>query len=128
MAERFSAWRGFEGGTWEKEVNVRSFIKHNYPPYDGDESFLEGPTEDTTALWHEVSELMKAEIEAGGALDMDTSVISTITSHPAAYINKEKEKIVGLQTDKPLKRALMPYGGIRMAEKACRDNGYEIDA
>ena len=122
-----NAWRGFEGGTWEKEVNVRSFIKHNYTPYDGDESFLEGATEDTLALWEQVMDLTRQEREKGGVLDMDTKVISTITSHAAGYLNKEKEKIVGFQTDKPFKRALHPYGGIRMAEKACKDNGYELD-
>ena len=122
-----NAWRGFEGGTWEKEVNVRSFIKHNYTPYDGDESFLEGATEDTLALWDQVMELTRQEREKGGVLDMDTKVISTITSHAAGYLDKEKEKIVGFQTDKPFKRALHPYGGIRMAEKACKDNGYELD-
>ena len=122
-----NAWSGFEGGTWEKEVNVRSFIKHNYTPYDGDESFLEGATEDTLALWEQVMDLTRQEREKGGVLDMDTKVISTITSHAAGYLNKEKEKIVGFQTDKPFKRALHPYGGIRMAEKACKDNGYELD-
>ena len=127
MAERCSAWRGFEGGTWEKEVNVRSFIKHNYTPYDGDESFLEGATADTLELWDQVLDLTREEREKGGVLDMDTKVISTITSHAAGYLNKDKEKIVGFQTDKPFKRALMPYGGIRMAEKACTDNGYELD-
>ena len=127
MAERFEAWRGFEGGTWEKEVNVRSFIKHNYVPYDGDEGFLAGPTEDTLALWDQVMDLTRQEREAGGVLDMDTKVISTITSHAAGYLDKEKEKIVGFQTDKPFKRAFMPYGGIRVAEKACTDNGYEVD-
>ena len=127
MAERCSAWRGFEGGTWEKEVNVRSFIKHNYKPFDGDESFLEGPTADTLELWDQVLDLTRQEREKGGVLDMDTKVISTITSHAAGYLNKDKEKIVGFQTDKPFKRALMPYGGIRMAEKACKDNGYELD-
>ena len=127
MAERCNAWRDFEGGTWEKEVNVRSFIKHNYTPYDGDESFLEGPTADTLELWDQVLDLSRQEREKGGVLDMDTKVISTITSHAAGYLNKEKEKIVGFQTDKPFKRALMPYGGIRMAEKACTDNGYELD-
>ena len=127
MAERCSAWRGFEGGTWEKEINVRSFIKHNYTPYDGDETFLEGPTADTLALWDQVLELSREEREKGGVLDMDTKVISTITSHAAGYLNKDIEKIVGFQTDKPFKRALMPYGGIRMAEKACKDNGYELD-
>ncbi len=123
----FDAWNGFENGTWNKEINVRSFIRHNYTPYDGDESFLESPTQDTIELWDQVLELTKQEREAGGVLDMDTSVISTITSHAPGYLNKDKEKIVGFQTDKPFKRALMPYGGIRMAEKACKDNGYEID-
>ncbi len=127
MNYNFDAWNGFEGGTWKKEINVRSFIKHNYTPYDGDESFLESPTQDTLELWDQVFELTKQEREAGGVLDMDTSVISTITSHAPGYLNKDKEKIVGFQTDKPFKRALMPYGGIRMAEKACKDNGYEID-
>ncbi len=120
-------WKGFEEGTWTKEINVRSFLKHNHIPYDGDESFLEAPTEDTVKLWEQVLELLKQEREAGGVLDMDTKVISTIVSHDAGYIDKAREKIVGLQTDKPLKRALMPYGGIRMAEKACKDNGYELD-
>ncbi len=120
-------WEGFEPGTWQKEINVRSFIKHNYTPYDGDESFLETPTKDTLDLWEQVLELTKQEREAGGVLDMDTKVISTITSHAPGYLDITKEKIVGFQTDKPFKRALMPYGGIRMAEKACKDNGYEID-
>ena len=123
----FENWKGFESGTWKKEINVRSFIKHNYTPYDGDETFLEGPTQDTIDLWEQVLDLTKQEREAGGVLDMDTKTISTITSHAPGYLNKEKERIVGFQTDKPLKRALMPYGGIRMAEKACKDNGYEID-
>ncbi len=127
MSEMNNAWRGFEGGTWVKEVNVRSFIKHNYTPYDGDGSFLAGPTKDTLELWDQVLELTRQEREAGGVLDMDTKVISTIVSHGPGYLNKDKEKIVGFQTDKPFKRALMPYGGIRMAEKACKDNGYEID-
>ena len=122
-----SAWRGFEGGTWEREINVRSFIKHNYTPYDGDESFLVGATENTLALWDQVLELSRQEREKGGVLDMDTKVISTITSHAAGYLDKDREKIVGFQTDKPFKRALHTYGGIRMAEKACKDNGYELD-
>ena len=122
-----SAWRGFEGGTWEREINVRSFIKHNYTPYDGDESFLVGATENTLALWNQVLELSRQEREKGGVLDMDTKVISTITSHAAGYLDKDGEKIVGFQTDKPFKRALHTYGGIRMAEKACKDNGYELD-
>ena len=120
-------WRGFHEASWSHSINVRSFIQHNYTPYTGDASFLSGPTEDTITLWNEVSALKKKELEAGGVLDMDTRTVSTITSHPAAYIIKEKEKIVGLQTDKPLKRSLQPYGGIRMAVKACRDNGYEVD-
>ena len=127
MSEIISAWRGFEGGTWEREINVRSFIKHNYTPYDGDESFLEGATENTLALWDQVLELSRQERDKGGVLDMDTKVISTITSHAAGYLDKDREKIVGFQTDKPFKRALHTYGGIRMAEKACRDNGYELD-
>ena len=127
MSERIDAWRGFECGTWEKEINVRSFIKHNYTPYDGDEAFLAGPTTDTLDLWDQVLDLSRQEREKGGVLDMDTKVISTITSHAAGYLNKDKEKIVGFQTDKPFKRALHPYGGIRMAEKACKDNGYELD-
>ena len=127
MNYSFEAWHGFEGGTWTREINVRSFIKHNYTPYDGDESFLAGPTKDTLALWDQVMELTRQEREAGGVLDMDTKVISTITSHKAGYLDQSKEKIVGFQTDKPFKRALMPYGGIRMAEKACADNGYTLD-
>ena len=127
MSFDFEGWKGFEGGTWKKEINVRSFIKHNYIPYDGDESFLEGPTSTTLELWDQVLELARQEREAGGVLDMDTSIISTITSHKPGYLDKNKEKIVGLQTDKPFKRALMPYGGIRMAEKACAENGYTID-
>ncbi len=120
-------WRTFQTGAWEQEINVRDFIQKNYTPYDGDETFLTGPTADTTALWEQVLELSKKEREAGGVLDMDTKVISTITSHDPGYLDKEKEKIVGFQTEKPLKRALQPYGGIRMAVKACKDNGYEVD-
>ena len=123
----YEGWRGFEGGTWVREINIRSFIRHNYTPYDGNEEFLEGPTQDTLDLWEQVMELTRQEREAGGVLDMDTSIISTITSHGPGYLNKDKEKIVGFQTDKPFKRAMMPYGGIRMAEKACADNGYTID-
>ena len=127
MDYRYEGWEGFEDGKWTKEIHVRSFITHNYTPYDGDDKFLVGPTNDTLELWDQVLELSKQEREAGGVLDMDTKIISTITSHGPGYLNKEKEKIVGFQTDKPFKRALMPYGGIRMAEKACKDNGYEID-
>ena len=127
MEYKYEGWSGFDSGTWVNEINVRSFIRHNYTPYDGDESFLSGPTADTLALWEQVMELSRQERAAGGVLDMDTKVISTITSHGPGYLDKEKEKIVGFQTDKPFKRALMPYGGIRMAEKACKDNGYELD-
>ena len=112
---------------WEREINVRDFIQKNYTPYDGDDQFLEGPTENTTVLWDQVMDLSKKEREAGGVLDMDTKIISTITSHGPGYLDKEKETIVGFQTDKPFKRALQPYGGIRMAVKACQDNGYEVD-
>ena len=118
---------GFRGGKWEREIDVRDFILKNYTPYEGDESFLSEPTQDTKDLWDQVMELSKQELEAGGVLDMDTKVISTITSHGPGYLNKEKEKIVGFQTDKPFKRALQPYGGIRMAVKACQENGYEVD-
>ena len=120
-------WKDFVGGLWEHEVNVRDFIQRNYTPYTGDSSFLEGPTQDTTDLWDQVMELTKQEREAGGVLDMVTKIVSTITSHGPGYLDKDKEKIVGFQTDKPFKRALMPYGGIRMAKQACADNGYTID-
>ncbi|MBR2407487.1 MAG: formate C-acetyltransferase [Lachnospiraceae bacterium] len=120
-------WRSFKSGVWEREINTRDFIQKNYDSYEGDESFLAGPTEATKALWEQVLELSKKELEAGGVLEMDTSVISTITSHGPGYLDKEKEKIVGFQTDKPFKRSLQPYGGIRMAAKACSDNGYTLD-
>ena len=127
MPQMHENWYSFKPATWTNQINVRSFIKHNYTPYDGDESFLAGPTRNTLDLWLQVRELSKEEIAAGGVLDMDTEVISTITSHGPGYLNKETETIVGFQTDKPFKRALMPYGGIRMAEKACADNGYKVD-
>jgi len=120
-------WAGFKLGRWSSSINVRDFIQNNYTPYDGDSSFLAAPTETTKALWQEVLDLFKKEREAGGVLDMDTKIVSTITSHGAGYINKDLEKIVGLQTDKPLKRSLQPFGGIRMAQNACRENGYEVD-
>ena len=120
-------WASFHEGIWEKEINVRDFIQRNYHPYEGDESFLQGPTEATKKLWEQVMELSRQEREKGGVLDMDTSVISTITSHGPGYLDKELEKIVGFQTDKPFKRSLQPYGGIRMAMKACEDNGYHVD-
>lgn len=120
-------WNGFKGGVWQKEINVRDFIQKNYTPYEGDDSFLAGPTQATTKLWEQVMELSRQEREAGGVLDMDTDVVSTITSHPAGYLDKSKEKIVGVQTEKPFKRSFQPYGGIRVAAKACKDNGYEAD-
>jgi formate C-acetyltransferase len=121
-------WEGFRPGRWSSNsVNVRDFIESNFTPYDGDESFLEGPTEATKKLWDKVLDLTRQEREAGGVLDMDTKIISTITSHKAGYIIKDLEKIVGLQTDKPLKRSLQPFGGIRMAQQACKEYGYEVD-
>ena len=120
-------WKEFKPGRWVDEVDVRDFIMNNYTPYNGDEGFLQGPTADTTALWQQVLELSKKEREAGGVLDMDTKVVSTILSHGPGYLDKDKETIVGFQTDKPFKRALMPYGGIRMAKQACEDNGYHLD-
>ncbi len=120
-------WNGFVGGKWEKAIDVREFIQKNYTPYEGDDSFLVGPTEATKTLWAQVMDLTKQEREAGGVLDMDTKVVSTITSHGAGYLNKDLETIVGFQTDKPFKRSMQPYGGIRMAMKACSDNGYEVD-
>lgn len=120
-------WSGFTAGKWIKEIDLRDFIQKNYTPYDGDDSFLAGPTEATTTLWDQVMELTKQERAAGGVLDMDTKIVSTLTSHGAGYLNKDLETIVGFQTDKPFKRALQPNGGIRMAVQACRDNGYEVD-
>ncbi len=120
-------WNNFISGIWVKEINVRDFIQTNYHPYEGDESFLCDATENTKELWAQVMELTRQEREKGGVLDMDTNIISTITSHGPGYLDKEKETIVGFQTDKPFKRALQPNGGIRMAVKACQDNGYEVD-
>ena len=121
------AWEGFVTGKWCDRIDVRDFIQKNYTPYDGDSSFLAEPTDATKALWDQVLDLMKQEREAGGVLDMDTKVVSSLVSHDAGYLNKDLEQIVGLQTDKPFKRALMPYGGLNMAAKACSDNGYEVD-
>lgn len=120
-------WKDFVGGKWEKEVDVRDFIQKNFTLYTGDASFLEGPTQATTKLWEQVLKLAKEERDAGGVLDMDTKVPSTITSHAAGYLDKDLEKIVGFQTDKPFKRALQPYGGINMAKAALTTNGYQID-
>ena len=117
----------FVSGKWNKEINVRDFIQRNYTPYTGDSSFLTGPTSATTKLWDQCLKLLKEEQEKGGVLDMDTDIVSTITSHGAGYIDKNLEKIVGLQTDKPLKRSLQPFGGIRMAESACKSYGYQVN-
>ena len=120
-------WISFNKGNWTKEIDVRDFIQKNYTPYDGDDAFLAGPTKATQTLWDQVMELTKQEQEKGGVLDMDTKIISTITSHGPGYLDKDLETIVGFQTDKPFKRSLQPYGGIRMAMKACEDNGYHVD-
>lgn len=122
-----TAWDGFKGGEWQEEIDVRDFIQQNFTPYDGDSSFLEGPTEATTKLNDKLVDLKLRERAAGGVLDADTKVVSTITSHGPGYLDKDLEKIVGLQTDKPLKKALMPYGGIRMAKEALAAYGFEID-
>ena len=116
---KFKQWDGFTEGSWIEEVDVRNFIQKNYTPYEGDDSFLTNPTEKTTALWNEVLDLYKKEREAGGVLDISDDIASTISSHDAGYINKDLEEIVGLQTDAPLKRAIMPNGGIRIVEKSC---------
>ncbi len=126
----FEQWNGFDGSLWKEEVNVRDFIQKNYKPYDGDESFLAGPTEATNKLWGVLQGLQKEERAKGGVLDMDTKIVSGITAHEPGYISedlKDLEAVVGLQTDKPLKRAFMPYGGIKMAEQACTTYGYEPD-
>ncbi len=124
----YDEWEGFKPGRWSNtSINLRDFIQKNFTPYDGDDSFLAGPTEATTKLWEQVMELSKKEREAGGVLDMDTKIVSTITSHGPGYLNKDLEKIVGFQTDKPFKRSLQPFGGIRMAMNACEQNGYTVD-
>ena len=126
----FEQWNGFDGSLWKEEVNVRDFIQKNYKPYDGDESFLAGPTDATNKLWGVLQGLQKEERAKGGVLDMDTKIVSGITAHEPGYISedlKDLEAVVGLQTDKPLKRAFMPYGGIKMAEQACTTYGYEPD-
>lgn len=128
--EQFEQWNGFKGKLWKTRISTRDFIQNNYTQYDGDESFLEGPTEATDKLWGKLQELQKEERAKGGVLDMDTEIVSSITSHKPGYISeelKDLEKVVGLQTDKPLKRAFMPYGGIKMAEQACTTYGYTPD-
>lgn len=118
-------WQGFKGSKWQDEVDVRDFIQNNYKPYNGDESFLEGPTESTNTLWGKLQKLQKEERAKGGVLDMETEVVSSLTAYGPGYLDKDLEKVVGLQTDKPLKRAFMPYGGIRMSEEACETYGYK---
>lgn len=128
MTSKRNEWEGFEGRIWKEEVNVRDFIQNNYTPYDGDESFLAEPSEATNKLWGELQKLQKAERSKNGVLDMETEIVSTLTSYGPGYISeelKDLETIVGLQTDKPLKRAFMPYGGIKMSEEACTTYGYE---
>ncbi|MCY8570578.1 formate C-acetyltransferase [Bacillus haynesii] len=120
-------WKGFTTNVWQKEVNVRDFILSNFEPYQGDESFLEPPTEATSALWDHVMDLTKKERENGGVLDMDTEIVSTITSHGPGYLDKGLEKVVGVQTDEPFKRSLQPFGGIRMAKQACESYGFELN-
>ena len=125
---QMNQWNGFKGRLWKEEINVRDFIQNNYKPYDGDESFLEGPTEATNKLWGRLQELQKEERAKGGVLDMETEVVAGLTAYGPGYIDesmKDLEQIVGLQTDKPLKRAFMPYGGIKMAEESCKNYGYE---
>ena len=126
----FDQWNGFDGRIWKEEINVRDFIQKNYKPYDGDKEFLAEPTENTKKLWDKLQALQKEERAKGGVLDMDTKIVSTITSHAPGYIGedtKDMEAVVGLQTDKPLKRAFMPFGGIKMAEQACETYGYTPD-
>lgn len=127
MNQRFDQWDGFLSGKWESSVNVSDFIQKNYTEYLGDDSFLASATEATSQLWKQVMELSRQERENGGVLDMDTKVVSTITSHGAGYLDRDKEQIVGFQTDKPFKRSLQPFGGIRMAENSCAEYGYQVD-
>ena len=120
-------WSGFAGRKWKEDCDVRDFIQNNYKPYDGDESFLASPTDATNKLWDELQKLQKEERAKGGVLDMETKVVSSLTSYGPGYLDKDLEKVVGLQTDKPLKRAFMPFGGIKMAETACSTYGYTVD-
>lgn len=124
---KYEAWKDFKDGSWVNEVNVRDFILNNYTAYEGDDSFLAKPTDNTIKLWTKVSELLKEENEKGGVLDADTKIVSDINSHNAGYIDKDLEQIVGLQTDKPLKRSLQPYGGIRTSKQALQSYNYELD-
>lgn len=120
-------WKGFTKGVWQKEINVRDFILRNFSPYEGEDTFLQGPTEATTKLWNQVMELTKQERENGGVLDMDTEIVSTIISHGPGYLNQDLEKVVGFQTDKPFKRSLQPFGGVRMAKQSLAEYGFELN-
>ena len=125
----FEQWKKFKNGDWKSEINVRDFIQRNYTPYEGDSSFLVGATEKTQKLWDEVLDLYKKEHSSeGGVLDIDTKTVSTVSAHDAGYIDKDLEDIVGLQTDEPLKRAIMPFGGIRIVEKSCQAYGRTVDS
>lgn len=124
----FKQWNNFKSGEWQNEINVRDFIQKNYTPYEGNSDFLANTTEKTQKLWDEVLELYKKEKESnGGVLDIDTKTISTVSAHEAGYIDKSLEEIVGIQTDSPLKRAIMPFGGIRIVEKSCEAYGKDFD-
>ena len=122
----FKQWEGFNKGNWTETVDVREFIQKNYTPYEGDDSFLANATDKTNKLWNIVLDLYKKEKANGGVLDIDTDTVSTMTSHNAGYIQKDLEEIVGLQTDAPLKRAIMPFGGIRIVEKSCEAYGRKV--
>ena len=124
----FEQWKGFEKGEWKRKIDVRNFIQKNYTPYEGNATFLTGTTEKTKKLWDEVLKLYEKERNSNGSvLDIDTKTISTVSAHEAGYIDKDLEEIVGLQTDAPLKRAIMPYGGIKIVEKSCEAYGREVD-
>ena len=123
---KFDEWNNFVSGDWQSEIDVRSFIQANYTPYEGDSKFLVPATDSTKKLWDEVLELYKKERENGGVLAIDTNTVSTISAHEAGYINKDLEEIVGLQTDAPLKRAVMTTGGIKIVETSCKENGVEV--
>ena len=120
------AWRGFKNGIYQTQIDVRNFIQTNYTPYEGDSSFLAGPTERTKALMEKVNALLKEEQDKGGVLSIDTERVSTLTAYPAGYIDKDNEIIVGVQTDEPLKRGVNPFGGMRMARSACEQYGYKL--
>lgn len=125
--DNYEGWKGFVPGHWQNEINVRDFIQKNYTPYEGDDSFLAGISINTQKLWQEVLNYKNEETARGGVYDADTKIISTIISHGPGYIDKDIEKVVGIQTDKPFKRSLQPFGGIRMSESALKAYGYSLD-